>query len=345
VRLSDVATISVRDDESAARVVADSPAVLLIVHARPDIDADWIAAIGEVVESDVSLLVSRPYRVSRCSNALLAPSSGIAIVDVRAPTGARRAELLDALRPALSSNAVLLQGSRLLGATDSVQLIGFVEGDVRAEQLVKSWLQVIEGRPSMTATVIEPRPRQVRVHIEHDDMETMLHAREAVEQDARPHSIALFTQGAAREPTIQVRPDRHALARHGIAQHDLAQLIRASLYGVQVTAGARAQTTRPIVLTLGAAPTGDFEERVRKLRALNFIQPDGRQVPLLGLADVSLEPAPSSIERHDGRRRLTVTADVRSPEDARTIASTLASKTIPELTRTHPGMTITIVQD
>ena len=70
--------------------------------------------------------------------------------------------------------------------------------------------------------------------------------------------------------------------------------------------------------------------------------PDGLSVPLSRVADITISQASSSLERINGRRIITVTADSESDVAINQVLSTLQEEAFPNLTSTWPGLEVSM---
>lgn len=70
--------------------------------------------------------------------------------------------------------------------------------------------------------------------------------------------------------------------------------------------------------------------------------PDGLSVPLSRVADITLSQASSSLQRIDGRRIITVTADSEGDQTINQVLATLQEDVFPTLTNTWPGLEVSL---
>ena len=134
-----------------------------------------------------------------------------------------------------------------------------------------------------------------------------------------------------RELQLELKPQATTL---GITLDDLARQVRAAFFGVE---GARFQRGQEEVRVYARLPE-DERSSVTDLRDYRIRAPGGGAIPLSEVADISYIEAPATIRRIDGRRAVSVSANLvpgtlSSPE-----ANVLAGDYLDELVRDRPGL-------
>ena len=135
------------------------------------------------------------------------------------------------------------------------------------------------------------------------------------------------------ELRIELRPEARTL---GLMLDEVAGQVRAAFFGVETVQVRRGREDVPVQVRLPAGERdsiADVEDYLVNL-------PGGSVVPLGQVADVSLDTSSPSIHRKDGRRIVTVSADVDTNVVTGPQASAfLEESVLPELVATHPGFT------
>jgi len=108
-------------------------------------------------------------------------------------------------------------------------------------------------------------------------------------------------------PVLSIIPKREALARFGVGVADVQALVSTALGGREVGQVFEGDARYAIVVRLPESRRSDL----RALERLPIPLPDGGQVPLAEVAELSIAPGPNQISREDGKRRIVVTANVR----------------------------------
>ncbi|MBN2077577.1 MAG: efflux RND transporter permease subunit, partial [Spirochaetes bacterium] len=128
-----------------------------------------------------------------------------------------------------------------------------------------------------------------------------------------------------------IRPEGRAL---GLTARDVAGQVRNSFYGSEVL---RQQRGRNEVTVMVRLPE-DERASEYNLEELMLRTPTGREVPLQEAVTMTRGRAYTEIDRRDGRRVITVTADITPPSEASRIISALEAETLPELKRKYAGL-------
>ena len=143
-------------------------------------------------------------------------------------------------------------------------------------------------------------------------------------------------------PEVRISPRSDDAARYGITTDQISEAVRVATIGdidanlAKFNAGDR---LIPIRVQLPLASRGDLS----LIRALNLTTASGGTVPLSAVADIDFGQGPSSIDRYDRVRRVTIGADL-SPN----IAIGQALETVyalPEAKNLPPGVRIQTTGD
>ncbi|MDH5525372.1 MAG: efflux RND transporter permease subunit, partial [Desulfobulbaceae bacterium] len=120
----------------------------------------------------------------------------------------------------------------------------------------------------------------------------------------------------------------------GLNASNVARQVRHAYYGAQAL---RQQRGRNEVKTMVRLPR---EERSSEyfLEEMMLRTPDGGEIPLREAVRITRGRADPSIERRDGRRIITVAADVRPRSEAGQIMASLREEVLPKLQQQFPGL-------
>ncbi|QDV61558.1 Cobalt-zinc-cadmium resistance protein CzcA [Crateriforma conspicua] len=148
----------------------------------------------------------------------------------------------------------------------------------------------------------------IAVKLYGDDLETL--AEKAGEIEAQLLRIdGAADVGATQltgQPMLQVRIRQDEIARYGIAASEVLDLVQA-IGNRPVGDVFEGQLRFPLTVTL----IDDARHDVPSIRSIPVTTPDGQQIPLERLADVTVTTGPSQIAREWGQRRVTVSVNVR----------------------------------
>lgn len=121
----------------------------------------------------------------------------------------------------------------------------------------------------------------------------------------------------------------------GLTSSEIARQVRNSYYGSEAI---RQQRGRDEVKVKVRLPK---EERITEhsLEAMIVRTADGTEVPLREVAEVKRGRAYTTIDRRDGRRTVTVSADVSPRDQAPRMLAVLTEELLPALMQHYPGLT------
>ncbi len=117
------------------------------------------------------------------------------------------------------------------------------------------------------------------------------------------------------QPNVQITPDRAACARYGLNTGDVTNVVQAAVGGAAITQVLEGD--RRFDLTVRWQ--GRYRQSIDEIRNIRVSTPDGAQVPLAQIADVSLVNGPSTIYREDHSRFAPVKFSVRGRDLASTV--------------------------
>ena len=139
-----------------------------------------------------------------------------------------------------------------------------------------------------------------------------------------------------RELKVNVKPEARPL---GITQEDLARQVYAGFYGLEAD---RIQRGRDDIRVKVRYQDEDRSSLAR-LEQLRVRTAEGAEVPFLSVANVEYGSGPATIDRADGRRRITVTAAVDEARGNSTeILNEIQRDFFPVLKEKYSGFTISL---
>jgi len=130
---------------------------------------------------------------------------------------------------------------------------------------------------------------------------------------------------------FRIRPEAESL---GLTARDVSTQLRAAFQGLEAI---KQQRGRNEVTVRVRRPES---ERISEYNLEQMIlrTPSGGQVPLADIADVERGRAYTSINRRDGRRTVSVTADVEPAGEVTRVQEELTATILPALARDFPGL-------
>ncbi|MBW2522397.1 MAG: efflux RND transporter permease subunit, partial [Deltaproteobacteria bacterium] len=130
---------------------------------------------------------------------------------------------------------------------------------------------------------------------------------------------------------FRVKPEAQSLDLHAA---DIARQVRQAYYGAEALRQPRGRSEVKVMVRLPK------EERISEFHLEEMIlrTPDGGEVPLVEAVALERGRADTSIERRNGRRVVTVSADVRPRSQAAQVTEALNADIIPALRARFPGL-------
>ncbi len=108
-------------------------------------------------------------------------------------------------------------------------------------------------------------------------------------------------------PVIQIKINRSAIARYGINVSDIQDVITTAIGGKAASQVLEGQMRFDLVVRF----TEEARNNIEEIKNILISTPGGVRVPLIQLADISLEEGPAQVSRENGHRRIVVECNVR----------------------------------
>lgn len=178
--------------------------------------------------------------------------------------------------------------------------------------------------------------KPINIRLSGPDMLTLQRASADLKQRLSAYSdvqdIADTFQMGKREIQVRLSPDAELL---GLREADLARQVRQAFYGEEAQ---RLQRNRDDVRVMVRYPP-EQRRSTFDLRDMHVRLADGRHVPLSEVASLEQGRGYANIRRVDGRRSVSVTADVdTSKVEPDTLIAKLREHDLPALLEAHPGL-------
>ncbi len=130
---------------------------------------------------------------------------------------------------------------------------------------------------------------------------------------------------------LRLRPEARSL---GLTSSEVARQVRDAFYGAEALRQQRGREEVKVVVRLPASE----RESLVDIERLLIRTPSGRRVPLIEIADVRPGRAYTQIQRRNGRRIVSVTAEITPAERTNPILAALRSDVLPALQSEFPGL-------
>lgn len=127
----------------------------------------------------------------------------------------------------------------------------------------------------------------------------------------------------------------------GLSLSDIARQVRYGFYGAEVQRIPRAKEDVRVMVRY----PGDERRSIDHLDEMRVRTPDGREVPLHAVADISYVPGYSTIRRLDRKRTIVITADLQPGFNANEIVRDLFDKNLNNWEQRFPGFELSVSGD
>jgi len=221
-----------------------------------------------------------------------------------------------------------------------IELIPFGSRRMSAADIEREWrneLGVIEGVERLSfGGSIGNFGADVEFELAHGDEKTLVQAANALKADVNRLPGANQVEDSFDLGKRQLLFDLTNAGRAaGLTPNDVARQVRQAFFGEEVQ---RIQRGREEVRVFVRYPE-EARQSLQTLDALRIRLPDGESAPLYTVAQTSESRAYSSINRIDGRRIVTVTADIDEAVSTPNIANQqLLTDILPALEAAYPGL-------
>ena len=146
--------------------------------------------------------------------------------------------------------------------------------------------------------------------------------------------IEMSANSGPEEIKLRIKPEAEAL---GITLSDLGRQVREAFYGAEAQRIQRGESDLRVMVRF---PKSE-RRSVGNLENMWIRMPDGRELPFSAVAEFDMEPGFSAIQRLNGYRTVTVSAnaDLAVVEPARA-ADDILKNYLPQLLQNYPGVTV-----
>ena len=118
------------------------------------------------------------------------------------------------------------------------------------------------------------------------------------------------------QPNVKIMPDRGACARYGLNTGDVEQVVQAAVGGQAITQVYEGEKHFDLTVRW----LEPYRRSIEDIREITVATPDGNNIPLGQIAQVTIEDGPTVIYREDGMRYAPVKFSVRGRDLKGTIA-------------------------
>jgi len=282
------------------------------------------------VESDVSVVTATLPYGSPASKAEQVSRRLVAAAEQTAETNGGQ-ELVEGIFALIDENVVEVT-------------VFLTDPDIRpvsTTELTQSWRQNVGLIPGLESLRFESdrggpgRGAALTIELSHRDIDVLDRAGEALAAMLAdfPNVKDIddgYTPGK-RQLDYSLTHEGHSL---GLTQQALARQLRNAFYGAEAVRQQRGRNEIKVKVRLPR----EQRERQYDLEQLLIRTPQGTDVPLAQVAHVKPGRAYTTINRRNGRRTVTVTANVEPMSQSSQVQATLEAEVLPKLARSFPGL-------
>jgi len=214
------------------------------------------------------------------------------------------------------------------------------ERNITSQQIADKWRKAVGDIPGVSemgfSASIFSTGKPISIRLSGASLKNLLKATEELKGrlSAYPGVMDIsdtFKLGK-REWILHIKPEAEPL---GLTQADLARQVRQAFYGEEVQ---RIQRNRDEVKVMARYPA-DERRSTEDVRQLRIRLANGREVPFEEVATVKTGRGYASIRRVDGRRSVTVTADIDiTQSEPDKVVAGLRKIDMPKILAANPGV-------
>ncbi|MGD9333619.1 MAG: efflux RND transporter permease subunit [Desulfobacterales bacterium] len=213
---------------------------------------------------------------------------------------------------------------------------------ISTAQLTEHWRERVGGISGLESILFESdaggpgRGAAITVELSHKTIDLLEKAASEVAEALRFYpNVTDINDGFApgkQQVDFQIKPEARSL---GLRSKEVARQIRHAYYGAEAL---RQQRGRNEIKVMVRFPR---KERVSEYNLEEMIlqTPTGSEIPLRYAVTINRGRAYTDINRRDGRRIVSVEADVRPRSQAGQVLASLKSETLPALQKKYTGLT------
>lgn len=226
-----------------------------------------------------------------------------------------------------------------------VQLAAAEERRVQSEEVINAWRAKTGPIPDAISVVFQtmhggPAGKPIEIQLRADDADTLRQAAGDLKRKLADYAGASditddFRPGK-REFRVELKPQGRLL---GITLLELARQLRQGFFGEEVL---RIQRGRDDVKVRIRYPR-DERRHLSDVENVRIRTPAGDEVPFGEVASVSLDREPAAIRRQDGKRVITVSADIdETVTNAGAIVADLTKEFLPGFKDRYGGLSVSM---
>ncbi len=330
------------------RYLTVAVAVSLLLFTAGLLGGGWLKFVfttpveADFITADLTMAPGTPVHVTRRAVAKLEAACETVRTEADAESGGERPSVFTHIMTSVGDQPMQTRSQQMQGGGGSryasnvgeilVEVVGFRERDISVSELTRRWREKAGDIPgveelsfrSSLITIGSP----IEIELSGTDLGVLRRAASAVKTQLAGYpgvfDIADSFRGGKQELEYRILPSAESL---GLTLEDLARQLRQGFYGAEAQSIQRGRDEVKVMVRYPEAERrslGDVEQmRVRSA--------DGTEVPFSSVARAELKTGFSTIRHVDGRRVVSVTADVdQAMANANEIVATLKASALDE---------------
>ena len=213
---------------------------------------------------------------------------------------------------------------------------------VSTAKITERWRERVGSIPGLESILFESdaggpgRGAAITVELSHKNIDLLERAASEVAEALGFYpNVTDINDGFApgkQQVDFQIKPEARSL---GLRSKEVARQIRHAYYGAEALRQQRGRNEIKVMVRLPK------NERVSEYNLEEMIlrTPTGSEIPLRYAVTINRGRAYTDINRRNGRRIVSVEADVRPRSQAGQVLASLTSETLPALQKKYPGLT------
>ncbi|GGI90735.1 efflux RND transporter permease subunit [Legionella impletisoli] len=180
---------------------------------------------------------------------------------------------------------------------------------VQLPGLTNAWVMPIKTRIDMLATGIKT---PVGIKISGPSLDELQKIGENLEQILKnvPGTASVYADRAAGGRYVNIKINRKAASRYGLNIKDIQEVVSTAIGGMNVTQTIEGRERYPVNLRY---PQSE-RDSVENIKSLPIISPSGAHIPLMAVADVSIDDGAPMIKSEDARLTSWVLVDLNDSD-------------------------------
>ena len=213
------------------------------------------------------------------------------------------------------------------------RLVQEMDAKLQFPGLSNTWTMPVENRLDMELTGIKT---PVGLKIQGPDLGEIQRLGGQIQEilNGLPGTRGVFAERVAQGFYVNINVNRVVAARYGLTVGDVQRLVTSGMGGENIAVTAQGRNRFPINVRY----LRDYRDDVEALRQMLVMTPEGAQIPVGEVADITLSPGPSMVRDEDGQLTAYVFVDLTTSDYGGYVSS--AQKALDAKLQLPPGYSL-----